>query len=241
MLCVTLASGKGGACKSTSALAVAGILAQHYRVGLLDLDPEAFATTMGLGQAEAADPLSAEPIVIKHPLLARGTLTLFPGGEPIDQATRAQIAAHIQRARRAVDILIIDTPPDRRRPTVLEALRAASVVVVPLPAEFQMLSGLEKLRATAEAVGSTAPIRALLSRWEPKTLLAQDVQRAMVTRFPGMAISAAIPKDQRAAEAPAAGLPVTLYAPRSAASAAFRIATCEIAASGGLRIPKEFL
>jgi chromosome partitioning protein len=133
----------------------------------------------------------------------------------------------------------VDTPPDRRSPLVLGALRVATVVVVPVIAEYQSLAGLERLLETVSEVNATAHVRALLSRWESRTRLAQDVHRDLVTSHPGMAISTAVPRDQRAAEASAAGLPVVWYAPRSPAAVAYATATYEIAATGGLRVPKE--
>ena len=47
---ITFSSGKGGVGKSTGALAVAAALARRHTVAFVDLDPDAYATTMGLGQ-----------------------------------------------------------------------------------------------------------------------------------------------------------------------------------------------
>ncbi|HEY0970149.1 MAG TPA: ParA family protein [Gemmatimonadales bacterium] len=238
---ITFCSGKGGVAKSTSALATCGLLARRYRVAIVDLDPDAYATTMGLGHPPSPDPLTSAPVRIIHPLLNRGELWLYRGGDTMDDASEAAVAAHVARCAAVADIVVVDTPPDRRRSTVITALRAASVVVIPVISEFQSLAGMEKLMDSCRTLGLTAPVRALMSRWEAKTLLAQDVHRDLVTAHPGTAISVAIPKDQRAAEAPAAGLPVTLYAPRSPASLAYRTAIYEIAATGGIRIPQEAL
>lgn len=238
---ITFASGKGGVAKSTSALATAGLLARSYRVAFVDLDPDCYATTMGLGQSVQADPLAAPALPIVHPLLTGGQLLLHAGGEAIDTASEAAIVAHLEHCAAAVDIVVVDTPPDRRRPTVLAALRAATVVLVPIMPEYQALAGLEKLFETCRSLGTTAPVRALLSRWEPRTLLAQDVQRDLVSAYPGATLSMAIPRDQRAAEAPAVGLPVTLCSPRSPSALAFRTAVHELVATGGVRIPKEAL
>jgi chromosome partitioning protein len=239
VIIIVFASAKGGVGKSAAALATAGLLARHYRTTFIDLDPDGYATTMGLGESAVFDPLVAAPIAITHRLLTGGgSLHLLPSGERLDLASEPAIAAHIKRGAALADVVVVDTPPDRRRPTVTAALRAASVVVVPVLPEYQALSGLERLMETTRHLGVRAPIRALLVRWEPRTVLAQDVQRQLVTEHPGLAVSAIVPKDQRVAEAPAAGLPVTLYAPRSTASLAHRTATYEIAATAGLTIPK---
>jgi chromosome partitioning protein len=238
---ITFASGKGGVAKSTGSLATAGLLARSFRVGFVDLDPDAYSTTMGLSQRAHDDPLSAQCASIQHALITSGRLMLFPGGGAMDSATELDVKAHIARCAAQVDFLVIDTPPDRRRPTVHAALRAASVIVIPVMPEFQALAGLEKLLETCRHLGVTAPVRAILSRWNGQTVLARDVLRDLVTAHPGVALSTIIPRDQRAAEAPAAGLPVTLYAPRSPSALAYRTAVYEIAATGGVRIPKEAL
>lgn len=154
-------------------------------------------------------------------------------------ASEDAVAAHLARCAASADILFVDTPPNCRHPAVRAALRAATVVVAPVLPEFQALAGMEKLLATCQSLDVKAPVRALFSRWEASTVLARDVHRELVTAHPGMALSTTVPKDQRAAEAPAAGLPVTLYAPHSPSAVAYRAALYEIAATGGLRLPKE--
>ena len=235
---ITFSTSKGGGVKTTGAVAAAGLLAQHYRVAVADFDPDAYTTVMGLGQSASHDPLTADPIRITHPLIERGELWLHPGGDAIDTASEAELAAHLALCAAPVDFLIVDTPPDRRRPTVIAALRAADIVVIPVVPEYQGLAGLEKLMDTCRALGIRAKVRALRSRWEANTVLARDVERDLVTSHPDKVISVAVPKDQRAAEAPAAGLPVTLYAPRCPASLAYRTAVHEIAATGGVHIPR---
>lgn len=241
MIVIVSASQKGGVTKTSHALAGASLLAQRHRVAIVDLDPEAYATTLGLGQPKAADPLREEPRRIQHSRLANGELWLFAGGDAVDMASEAAIRAHIARASGVGDIVVIDTPPNGRSAAVAAALRTASVVVAPVIPEFQSLLGLQRLMATARLLGSQAPIRALLSRWEVRTVLAQDVHQQLVAAHPGLALSSIVPRDQRAAEAMAAGCPLPFYAKRSAAAAAYRTATYEIAALAGLHLPQGVL
>jgi chromosome partitioning protein len=236
-----LATHKGGVGKSAIALALAALFARFCRVALVDLDPDAFATTMGLQEAPSSSPLAETGVPVVHAGIPGGNLTLFPGGEALDSATESEVAAHLARSASAVDIVVVDTPPTPRHPLVNAALRASSVIVVPVTGEFQALAGYEKLLATRDRLGVTAPVRVLLSRWEPRTRLARDVQNELVTRHPAVALLSMIPRDQRVAEASAAGLPSPLYAPNSPASAAFRTAAYEIAATANLRIPREAL
>lgn len=235
---LTWAIRKGGSGKTTGALAVAAWLAQRFRVLVVDLDPDAFATTMGLGQSVHPDPLAASAIPIPHRDSKVGHLMLLPGGEAIDRASQSDIEAHIQRASNLADIVVVDTPPDGRRPTVLGALVKATVTIVPVIPDYQSLAGLEKLLQTSASLGLSTPVKALRSRWEPRTLLAQDVEHDLVTTRPGMALTTFVPKDQRAAESPAAGVPLPMYAKQSAASLAYRLAAIEISAIAGQPIPR---
>lgn len=235
---ITCASQKGGVCKTTAALAVAALLAHRHRVAFIDLDKEGFATTMGLGRPVAPDPLSDEPHAIRHTASGGGELLLFASGISIGLAHEQILTRHIARAARVADIVVIDTPPDGRSPAVAAALRAASLVLAPVIPEFQSVAGMQRLAATAASLQVRAPIRVLLSRWEARTRLAQDVHQQLVAANPGLTLSSVVPRDQRAAEAMAAACPLPIYAPRSAASAAYRTAVYELAALTGLHIPQ---
>lgn len=241
MTIIATASQKGGVTKSTCALAIAALLAQRFRVSFVDLDKEAFATTMGLAQDASSAPLEAAPHRIVHPAFVGGELLLFAGGAPMGSADEQSIRRHIRRAAQAAEIVVVDTPPDGQSPAVTEALRAAHLVVAPVTPEFQSVAGMQRLLATAARLNAGAPVRALLSRWDGRTRLAHDVHQHLVATTPGLTVSSIVPRDQRAAEAMAAGCPVPLYSSRSAASAAYRTATYELAALAGLRIPQGAL
>jgi cellulose biosynthesis protein BcsQ len=235
---IALASGKGGVGRSMVGVTASSMLAQRYTVGLVDLDPEAYATTMGLAQPPASDPLSAPGIRITHPRHESAQLTLWAGGEALDSASEVEMDEHVARCAAAVDVLVIDTPPARRSPTVRAALRAASVVVVPMLADFQAFSGYEKILATCAEIGVSAPVRVLFTRWDQRTRLAADVQQQLGACHPGAAVAMPIPRDQRVPEAAAFGVPAPWFAPSSRAVTAMRTALYEIAGSGGLQIPR---
>lgn len=237
---ITSASQKGGVTKSTLSLALASVLAQRHRVALVDLDPEAFASTMGLGQTASGQPLDASPVAVPMPA-GLGELLLFAGGASLALADQPTFATQIARAAAAAEIVVVDTPPNGSSPAVAAALCAASVVVVPVLPDFAAMAGMERLLATMARLNARAPVCALLSRWEARTRLAQDVHQQLVAHHPGITLSSIVPRDQRAAEAMAAGCPVPIYSKRSAAAAAYRIAAYEIGALAGLTIPQGAL
>jgi chromosome partitioning protein len=235
---IAFGSGKGGVGRTSASVNISALMAERYGVGLLDLDPDAYATTMGLGQPPAADPLSAPGIPITHPRNRSVRFTLWAGGEALDSASESEMAEHVARCAAAVDVLVIDTPPARRSPTVRAALHAASVIVVPVLADFQAFSGYEKILSTCAEVGVSAPVRVLFTRWDQRTRLAADVQQQLGACHPGAAVSMPIPRDQRVPEAAARGVPAPWFAPSSRAVTAMRTALYEIAGSGGLQIPR---
>jgi cellulose biosynthesis protein BcsQ len=238
---ITSASNKGGVTKTSNALAIAALLAFYFRVAIIDLDKEAFATTMGLGQLLAADPLNDAPVIVPTGTKRAGELLLFAGSAALGCADEAALSRHIVRATEVADIVVIDTPPDGSSPAVRAATRAASVVVVPVLPDFAAMAGMQRLLATASELNPQVPVRALLSRWEARTRIAQDVHQQIVASNPGITLSSVVPRDQRAVEAMAAGCPLPVYAKRSPASAAYRTATYEIAALAGLSIPQGVL
>ena len=238
---ITSASQKGGVTKTTAAIAIASLLAARYRVALIDLDPEAFTTTIALGLPSSVDPLNASPLMVPMPAAATGQLLLFAGSATIALADEVMLARHIARAALSADIVVVDTPPNGCSPAVVAALRAATIVIVPVLPDFAAMAGMQRLLATVNQMNLKVPVRALLSRWEARTRLAQDVHQQIVRCNPGALLSAIVPRDQRAAEAMAAGCPVPVFAKRCPAAAAYRTAAYEIAALGGLHIPQGAL
>ena len=228
---IVFANGKGGVGKTSSALAVSASLARQRHVVIVDLDPEGFATVMGLGQSLSRDPFNSTPVGIPHRgLSGSGSLRLIPSSADLHLLSEDSILRRLEYAASVADLVVVDTPPHRRSAAVQAALRAASTIVVPVVPEYQALAGWYRIVEATESLGVCARMSVLLCRWEQRTTLANDVHRELITRHPGVALSAIVPRDQRAAEASAAGLPVTLYAPRCRASRSYELAALEIAA-----------
>ena len=226
---IVFANGKGGVGKSSSALAVAASIARRAHVVVVDLDPEGFATVMGLGQRLSRDPFNSTPVGISHRALAgAGSLRLIPSSTELHLLSEEAIHRRLEYAASVADIVVVDTPPNRRAAAVQAALRGATTVVVPIIPEFQALAGWYRIFEAARSLGLSVPMRALLCRWEPRTTLASEVHRELITRHPGAVLSAVVPRDQRAAEASAKGLPVNLYSPRCRASRAYELAALEL-------------
>ncbi|HEY9225362.1 MAG TPA: ParA family protein, partial [Gemmatimonadaceae bacterium] len=225
-----VASDKGGTGRTTASLGLAALFAMRPvpdKVALVDLDPAGYATLLGLGQSLASNPLSCSPVAI--PLRARGVLELFPAGRALAHASASQIRAHISRAKASADLVIIDTPPTRASPLVGEALHAATHVVSPVLPDFQSYSGFTGILADILATVPSTPVHALLSRWEPHTVVARSIE-AIMRRTPTFTtLTAVVPRDKRVVESMATATPVPVGAPRSRASAALRLAAIQLA------------
>jgi len=72
----------------------------------------------------------------------------------------------------------------------------------------------------------------LITMYDERTRLAQDVESELRGHFDSMVFETVIPRSVRVAEAPSYGLPVTEHAPSSRGSLAYQALTKELAARG---------
>jgi chromosome partitioning protein len=72
----------------------------------------------------------------------------------------------------------------------------------------------------------------LITMYDERTRLAQDVEAEVRSHFPGMVFETVIPRSVRVAESPSYGLPVTDHAPTSRGAVAYRALAKELAARG---------
>jgi septum site-determining protein MinD len=227
---ISLASAKGGVGKTTAAISLLAWLTEMYgglRIALVDLDPEGYATAMGLGQPLAANPLHATPISVA---MRNGrTALLFPGGDATADASERELVAHIQRGAHVADVVLVDTPPTRRSDAVRAALRAAHVIVTPVMPEPQAYGGFTRVLAQTSEMRVTAPVVALFSRWEARTVTARSIHMHMLASPAHEKLDPIVPRDERVVKAMVKAIPVPVAAPDSPASRAYHLAAIELA------------
>ncbi|HUN22328.1 MAG TPA: ParA family protein [Anaerolineales bacterium] len=234
---------KGGVGKTTTSINLAAYLANAgKRVLLVDLDSQANATS-SLGADKYAIEggtysalVDDEDFLLNDHILTNETLKvdLLPAtpdmaGAELEMAGLEQREFRLRLALQNAtdyDYILIDCPPSLGLLT-LNGLTAAQQVLIPMQGEYLALEGLGQLLNTIERVRAglnpALSIRGiLLTMFDPRSTLAQDVQAEIEKHFPQHLFSAIIPRNVRLAEAPSHGLPILFYSPTSKGAQAYQ-------------------
>jgi chromosome partitioning protein len=251
---IALANQKGGVGKTTTAVNLGAYLALGMRVLLVDVDPQANATS-SLGLDPNALELSTYTALIGDaPLEA----TIVSSGRPqldVAPANRALAGAQVEliglpereyRLRHALepvkgsyDVLLIDCPPSLGILT-LNALVAADLVLAPVQCEYLALEGVGQLMETLDLVRATLNpqlelLGMLMTMYDPRTRLSGQVVDEVRQHFPRRTFETVIPRSVRLSEAPSHGKPVLEYEPTSRGAGAYADLAQELIRSGLLR------
>ena len=248
---ITVANQKGGVGKTTTAVSLGTELAGRLRVLLIDLDPQANATS-SLGLADPSRERSTYDVLLGAAALddvvlrtSIPRLDLAPADRALagaqvelvdlpDRERRLELAlapllatatADAAASARAYDLVLIDTPPSLGLLT-LNALAASDNVLVPVQSEYLALEGLGQLVETLELVRSSlnprlALIGILLTMVDARTNLSDQVSAEVRRHFPAATFQASIPRSIRLSEAPSFGRPIQLYDPSSRGARAY--------------------
>jgi len=255
----TVANQKGGVGKTTSAVNVAAALAMGgLKVLVIDLDPQGNACT-ALGVDRHKGPGMFEVLIDEVPLAE--TIQKVAGFAHLECAPAnrelagAEIALVTFVARESIlknallkyindrdargdrlDYIIIDCPPSLGLLTV-NALTAAQEVLVPIQCEYYSLEGISLLMETLgkiqRALNPTVHVSTiLLTMFDSRTRLANDVANDVRRHFPKELIDIPIPRAVRISEAPSFNQTVMTYDASSPGAIAYMGAAREIARRG---------
>lgn len=240
---IAILNQKGGVGKTTTAVNLAAALArQGQRVCVLDLDPQAHATThLGI-EPDGQSPSLYDVLVDSKPLAeARRQIEdhLWLVGSDINlAAAEVELAGVVGREvilrdqldqdRAVFDFILMDCAPSLGVLT-LNALAAATEVFIPLQPHFLALHGMSKLLETtalvAKRINPLLRVTGILfCLYEAHTRLAQEVEKdleAYLEKSRGTAVpwaeakifSTRIRRNIKLAECPSFGQTIFTYAP----------------------------
>jgi chromosome partitioning protein len=251
---LVVANQKGGVGKTTTAVNLAGELARRgQRVLLIDHDPQGNATT-SLGIAKRNVEATSYDLLMQigDPAAAiiptgRERLDLIPADEDLAGAA-VELAGADRRERRlqeslggllaSYDHVIIDAPPSLGLLT-LNALCAADSVLIPLQCEFLALEGLAQLKGTLDRVRdglnpSLRIIGVVMTMYDGRTNLAQQVVEEVQRHFPRLICRTLIPRSVRISEAPSYGKLIAEYDPLGRSAQAYAALADEVLQREGL-------
>jgi chromosome partitioning protein len=237
---IAIANQKGGVDKTTTAINLAAAMAAYdQKVLLLDLDPQANATS-GLGFSKKEETGTVYSALLSGDITPVIRATAFPNlwlvpsgrdlvgievelvGQP-DRETRLRFA--LGAVRGSYDYVLIDCPPSLSLLTV-NALTTADSVLVPIQTEYFALEGLTELLETIERVRDTFnPLLAMeglvLTMYDERTNLARQVVDDIRKHFGDRVFQTVIPRNVRLGEAPSFGKPVLSYDVKSRGAEAY--------------------
>ena len=248
---ITIAMPKGGVGKTTTTVNIGcNLAAQHFRVLLIDLDPQGHTTkSLGVEPDEMKTTIydvlhrpkeGIDPALVK---LALG-VDLLPANLELSGAelelagvfSRELIlknALKVSGASDRYDYILIDTPPTLGIFTV-NALTAATSILIPVQVHFLPWTAIKLLDTIIEIIQPINPALAMggiiCTFTDSRNALSLAIEEQLRKQYGDLVFKTVVPVNIKLAEAPASGKPISMYAPKSSGNAAYKQLTEEVKA-----------
>lgn len=225
---------------------------------LIDCDPQANSTG-GLGFSRDEDRSSFYTVLIGESDIAESALETVVENLKLVPSSKHLIGANVElvqaedrayRLRNALakyegpeQLIVLDCPPALDLLT-LNALVSADSLLIPMQAEYFALEGVSELVQTLDRVREgfrpeLAIEGVVLTMYDERTNLAQQVTDNLRTYFGEKLLKTTIPRNIRLAEAPSHGKPVQMYDPRSRGAESYMELAREILDRNKIVSPRE--
>ena len=241
-----VANQKGGVGKTTTSIALAGLLADAgKRVVVVDLDPHGSMTSY-FGQDPDALEHSAYDLFLHQGTVPQGLpqrLLLPTSHEPIKLLPASTALATLERQSPGqsglglviakslaqlwgeFDHAVIDSPP-LLGILMVNALAASQQLVIPVQTEFLAVKGLERMVSTLAMINRSRkqalPYLIVPTLFDRRTQASMSTLRALRNSYPEQLWPAYIPVDTRLRDASRAGLTPSQFDPNCRAVLAYR-------------------
>lgn len=241
----TIANQKGGVGKTTTTVALGGLLASWgIRTAMIDVDPHGSLTSYfrydpdSLTQSSyhlfraVAEKRSPEPDKLIYQTGTEG-LDLIPASVALATLDRQSgrlegmglvLKRTVALLEKHYDQVLIDCPPVLGV-LLINALAACEHLIIPVQTEFLAIKGLERMQHTLAMVTRSRPERlpytVVPTFFDQRTRASRDSLAVLQRNHGDYLWPGAIPIDTRLREAARAGLPPSMFDPRSRAVTAY--------------------